>query len=157
MSKSLLGTLLGLAVAVLISFRWEGAQRFGVWSGYLLGAGVGCAILGWQAKAFRQTPHKAMQVLGLGFLLKVTAIGVMGLLIYSVPAIRERLDAMSFLIAAAGGMFLLMLLGTFENAKVLEHASREAYLRSQNIAKATQAKSDGANPSEALTEGTTSL
>ncbi len=152
MSKSLLGTLLGLAIAVLVSFRWEGAQRFGVWSGYLLGAGVGCAIVGWQAKAFRQTPHKAMQVLGLGFLLKITAVGLMGILIYSVPAIHERLDAMTFLIAAAAGMFVLLLLGTVENAKVLEQASREAYLRAQS-----KNNADGAKPSEALTEGTTSL
>ena len=171
MSKSLVGTLLGLAVVALIANSLEAsAQRFGVWSGYLLGAGVGCAILGWQSKAFQRTPHKAMQVLAMGFMLKLTAIAVMGVLVFTVPAFGDRIDAFAFLAAGAGGMFLLLALGTVDNAKVLEQASREAYARAQaqsqssNTAPASGAPSHlaHANPGpatspDALTKGSTSL
>ncbi len=134
MSKSLLGTLLGLAVLALVSTRLEGVVRTGAWAGFLMGTGVGCAIVGWQAGAFRRTPKRALEVMALGFLIKLVALAGMGMIVKHWEPLALRLDWEAFLLASAAGMFLLLILGTVDNAGILKKSSAAAPKKSQSEA-----------------------
>ena len=124
MNKSLLGALLGLAVMAYLSLHLEGAVRAGAWAGLLLGIGVGCAIVGWQAGAFRKEPSRALETLTKGFLIKLVTLALMGLAVKLWEPLAVRLDWQAFLLAAAAGLFLLLVLGTVDNAAILRDSYR---------------------------------
>ncbi len=153
MSKSLIGTLAGLAVLALVSQSLEGIVRTGAWAGYVMGAGLGCVVVGWQASAFRRAPRKALETLILGFLAKLTALAGMCLSIRYVDALGSRMDWQAFTLAATIGIFLLLMLGTWDNAPILREGAR---LASQSGDAASGPQDSSTDSSSAhLTQGRT--
>jgi hypothetical protein len=123
-SKSLIGTLAGLAIAALV-FQWlEGTVRSGAWAGFLLGAGLGCTVVGWQAGAFRRAPQKALETLALGFLVKLVVLAGMCITVRYWEFLGSRLEWQAFTLSATAGVVLLLFLGTWDNAPILSEGSR---------------------------------
>ncbi|MCP5024317.1 MAG: hypothetical protein GY930_21430 [bacterium] len=138
MSKSLIGTLAGLAVLALVSQSLEGTVRTGAWAGYVFGAGLGCVVIGLQASVFRRTPRKALEALILGFLVKLVVLAGMCIAVRFVDVLGSRMDWRAFTLAATTGIFLLLMFGTWDNAPILREGARlasqsgDAVLGSQN-------------------------
>ena len=152
-SKSLIGTLTGLAVLALVSQSLEGTVRAGAWGGYVLGAGLGCVIVGWQGSAFRRVPKKALETLVQGFLLKLVVLAGMCLTVRYWDVLGSRMDWQAFTLSATVGVFILLMLGTWDNAPILLESSRLA-------AKPGEASPSNQTPptdssSAALTQGRT--
>ncbi len=152
MSKSLIGTLAGLAILALFSQSLEGIVRTGAWAGYVLGAGLGCIVVGWQASAFRRVPRKALETLILGFLVKLAVLAGMCLAVRYVDALGSRMDWKAFTLAASTGIFLLLMLGTWDNAPILREGARLA--SHSGAAPGTQTSSTDSS-SAPLTQGRT--
>lgn len=153
MSKSLIGTLAGLAVLALVSQWLEGTMRTGAWAGYVMGAGFGCVVVGWQAGAFRRAPKKALETLVQGFLLKLVVLAGMCLTVRYWDVLGSRMDWQAFTLSATVGVFLLLTLGTWDNAPILLESSRQA-AQSGNGSPSPQTPSTDSS-SAPLTQGRT--
>jgi hypothetical protein len=60
-----------------------------------------------------------------GFLAKLGAIVVATAVILAVPGVRARCDLASFLLAFAAAVLLVLLPGTFDNARILRERRAE--------------------------------
>ena len=119
MNLTTLSTLLGLAGAALLAFRLGGAHGTGVVAGYLAGAGLTGALLARQRKILASNPKRALQSTVEGFLAKLGAVVLATLAILFVPGLRASCDLASFLLAFGAAVLLVLLPGTFENARFL--------------------------------------
>ncbi len=153
MSKSLIGTLAGLAVLALVTQWLEGTVRSGAWAGYVLGAGLGCVLVGWQASAFKRAPSKALETLAKGFLVKMVVLAGMCLSIRYVELLGSRMDWQAFTLAATAGVFLLLILGTWDNEPILREGLRPAAQTEDAVQGALISSTDSS--SAHLTQGRT--
>lgn len=119
MSRTLLGTLAALAVAALVAVGREEVVRNGVLSGAVLAAGLGLLAALWLSHVARTRPGKAMQALVEGFLAVLTSMLAFTLLLRYVPAVAELLSWKGFLVAYSAVVFVPLVLGAFDGARVL--------------------------------------
>jgi hypothetical protein len=118
MNLTTLSTLLGLAGAALVAYRLGGAHGTGVIAGYLGGASLSLALVARQRRVLERAPQRALQTMVEGFLAKLAAI-------LFVPALRERCDLASFLLAFGAAALLALFPGTFENARRMKERRAE--------------------------------
>ncbi|MDF1838802.1 MAG: F0F1 ATP synthase subunit A, partial [Planctomycetota bacterium] len=84
---------------------------------------------GFQAGAFRRAPQKALETLVQGFLVKLVVLAGMCLTVRYWEVLGSRLDWQAFTLAATCGVFLLLLLGTWDNAPILREDRLVNFLR----------------------------
>jgi hypothetical protein len=112
-------TLIGLAAAALLAWSLGGARGAGTIAGYLAGASITGFALARQRHVLRSAPERALQTVVEGFLLKLAAIVLAALVLATVPAVRERIDLVSFFLAFAVAALLILFPGTASNARIL--------------------------------------
>ena len=125
MNLTTITTSLGLVAAASLAVALRGAPGMGVLTGYLAGAAVTSSFLLRQRRVLRETPRRALQTMVEGFLAKLAAIVVATAVILAVPGLRDRCDLASFLLAFAAAVLLVLLPGTFENARILRERRAE--------------------------------
>lgn len=123
MTRTLHGTLLGLALATVVATRFEGALRAGVLCGYLLGASIALAGIGWQQRVLRDHPKRVLLVMVVSFLLKLFALVAGALLLRYVDSLAAVADWRAFLVAYAFAATLTLLLGVLDNSRALRGES----------------------------------
>jgi hypothetical protein len=120
MTLTTLTTSIGLAAAVALAAWLGGAPGSGVLAGFCVGA----AVTGWgvlrQRRVLRSYPQHAMRTMVEGFLAKLALVAVAAVLFVLVPALRQAADWRSFLLAFAAAVLLVLLPGTFDNARILK-------------------------------------
>jgi amino acid permease len=125
MNLSTLTTSIGLAAAGFLAISMGGAHGTGVLAGYLSGAAITGFCLVRQRRVLRTAPQRALQTMVEGFLGKLGGVVVGTLAILFVPGLRNVLDLASFLLAFAAAVLLVLLPGTFENARILRERRAE--------------------------------
>jgi hypothetical protein len=125
MNLTTLTTSLGLVAAASLAVALRGAPGMGVLTGYLAGAAVTSTFLLRQRRVLRESPRRALQTMVEGFLAKLGAIVVATAVILAVPGVRARCDLASFLLAFAAAVLLVLLPGTFDNARILRERRAE--------------------------------
>lgn len=123
MTRTLLGTLIGLALATFVASRFEGALRAGVLCGYLLASSIALVGIGWQKRALRDFPRKVLLVMVVSFLVKLFAVLAGALLLRYVDALAVVADWRAFLVAYACGATFTLLLGVLDNSRALRGES----------------------------------
>jgi hypothetical protein len=112
--KTTVGLLLGLGAAVAVAWRVGGAVGMGVVMGYMLGGALAALGGQWQAHWMRVRPKRALQAQVEGFLAKLLALVLAGLLFRFGPDIGEQVDWRGFLVAYAAAVALLLPLTTWD-------------------------------------------
>jgi len=123
MTRLLLGTLVGLALATFVASRFEGALGVGVLCGYLLGAAIALLGIGWQKRALRDFPKKVLLVMVVSFLVKLFAVVAGALLLRYVDSLASVADWRGFLVAYGFAATFTLLLGVLDNSRALRGES----------------------------------
>jgi hypothetical protein len=119
MNLTILTTSIGLAAAAGLALSRGGAGGRGVIAGFVVGAAVAGASVVRQRRVLRATPGRALQTMVEGFLAKLAAVVVAAVALALIPPLRERVEPGSFLLAFGGAVLLVLVPGTFDNARVL--------------------------------------
>lgn len=125
MNLTTLTTSLGLAAAASLAALLRGAPGTGVLTGYAAGAALTSALLLRQRRVLAVAPRRALQTMVEGFLAKLAAIVALTAAILLVPGLRARCDLAATLIAFAAAVLIVLLPGTFENARILRERRAE--------------------------------
>jgi hypothetical protein len=129
MNLTTLTTSLGLAAAASLAALLRGAHGVGVLAGYVAGAGVTSALLVRQRRVLSVAPKRALQTMVEGFLAKLVAIVGLTAVILLVPGLRERCDLAYALLAFGAAVLIVLLPGTFENARILRAGENARIVR----------------------------
>ncbi len=120
MTLTATASLIGLAAAALLAWRLGGSVGAGVLAGFL----GSCAVTGWgilrQRRVLSSAPERALRVMVESFLVKLVLVLVATLGLLFIPSVRAVLDAAAFLLAFAGGVLVVLVSGTIDNAKILK-------------------------------------
>jgi hypothetical protein len=115
-------TLLGFLAACVSAWSLGGALGGGILAGYLLGAALTTLGSLHQRQVLARAPERALAALTASFLAKLAALLLGGLALRFLPAVGERLDWRSFLVAFAAAVVLLLPVGTLGAVRVLRRA-----------------------------------
>jgi hypothetical protein len=125
MNLTTLTTSLGLVAAASLAALYRGATGMGVLTGYVAGAAVTSAMLLRQRRVLATAPRRALQTMVEGFLAKLGAMVALTAAILLVPGLRARCDLACALLAFGAAVLLVLLPGTFENARILRERRAE--------------------------------
>jgi hypothetical protein len=103
-----------LVAAGAVAWNLEGSEAAGVVVGALLAAGLTGLGLAYQRQALRRTPHLAVGILGLFMVVKIFALFAVAATLRFVPALAERADWESFVLAFAPVAVLALIVGAAE-------------------------------------------
>src|SRR5262249_14350415 len=125
MNLTTLTTSLGLVAAASLAALLRGAPGTGVLAGYVAGAAGASALRLRQRRELSGAPPRALQTMVEGFLAKLAAIVALTAAILLVPGLRARCDLASCLLAFGAAVLIVLLPGTFENARILRERRAE--------------------------------
>jgi hypothetical protein len=114
-----LGTLCGLALAGGIAWRLGGALGTGVLGGYLLGASLAGFGMAWQNHLLRTRPERVFAAMVAVFLLKLAVLLAAALVFRYVEPAARQVDWRGFLVAFAGGVMLVIAIGSLDTLRTL--------------------------------------
>jgi len=114
MSRTSLGTLVGLALAALVAAGLGGRVGTGVVAGYLLGASIGLVGFLWQRSLVAE-PRKVLYASVFSFLLKLLGLAAGTLALRFVAALGNLADWRAFLFTYAVAAYLSLVGGALEN------------------------------------------
>ncbi len=119
MTRTSIAIFAGLGLAAVVASRLDAELATGVLAGYLFGSTLGLLGLAWQRHVLRTHPARAFTALGQAFLFKLAGM-LMGVLAlrFLQPAAAVA-DWRSFALAYATGVFLCVVLGSFETLRTL--------------------------------------
>jgi hypothetical protein len=123
MKRTLLLTLIGIALATIVASRFEGVLRAGVLCGYLLGVSISLLGIGWQKRALRDFPKKVLLVMVVSFMVKLVALLAGALLLRYVDSLAAVADWRAYLVAFAVATTFTLLLGVLDNSRALRGES----------------------------------
>ena len=123
MSRTSIGTLLGLGCAVLVATLLEGALAGGVIGGYLFGAAIALLAAAWLRHVVRTAPERAMRALLEGFFMKFGGMVLAVVCVRYVPAAAQVADWRAFLVAYAAAALTILVLAALESSKALRAGS----------------------------------
>lgn len=120
MSPTTKTTLALAACAAGLALGLEETRSTGVLVGFLCGALAAGAVLLFQKKVARARPEYVTHAVLGGFLAKACLLAGLTLAVRFVPALQERCDAVSFLIAFALTALAILLPATIEVIRLVE-------------------------------------
>jgi hypothetical protein len=120
MSLSTLTTLTLAALAASVAWYLGGTLGTGVVAGFLAGSSVAGLVLFAQQKVARSRPSYVLHAVMGGFLAKASAMMTLTLLVRYVPALEERCDPRTFLIAFAAAAIGILLPGTIDTLRLVD-------------------------------------
>lgn len=119
MNRTLLLLITLLAASAALGWRVGGSLGAGIFAGALCGGSLAALGASWQHHIIRVRPKHAMAASVEVFLVKLAFLLGSGLVFRFVPQAASRADWRSYLVAFAAGAFLIMIAGTFDNARAL--------------------------------------
>lgn len=122
MSRTSIGILIGLALAVTAAAQFEGTLSTGLIAGYLFGASIGLCSVAWQQHVIRHHPERAMAAQMQGFLMKLSGLALSGVCVRFLEPVASVAHWKSFILAYACAALLALILGSFDNARSLRSA-----------------------------------
>ena len=122
MTRTTLGILIGLVLAVIVAARYEGALSAGIVGGYLLGGTIAVLAIGWQRHWLRVDLSRAFRATLEGFMMKLGVALLAAVTLRFVPPAGEALDWRGFLVAYASASLLAMLFATAETTRALKES-----------------------------------
>ena len=123
MSRTHLGILGGLAVALIVALSLEGTQRAGVLAGYLVGAGLFALAHSWHKRVVTAHPEKSLSTFAVLFLAKLVAVLIAFALLTHVEGVAAILERTSFLLSFTAALLVVSILGNWETASALTGSS----------------------------------
>jgi hypothetical protein len=120
MNRTVLVTLAALALSCAAAWRLGGTLGTGVLAGFLCGASVAGLGAAWQMHVIRTRPERVLWATAQSFLFKLFAVLAFALVFRFVDGASERVDWRSFLVTFAAAVFVVMILGAFDNARALK-------------------------------------
>lgn len=120
MTRTTLAILLGLAACAVIAPRYEGAERMGIWGGYLLGAGI--SLLGgvWVRHCAKFGPERVLRASLEAFLAKLGVVAVCVFTFRFVEAAAQAFDWRTFLVSFVAAAVIALFVSSLETARVLK-------------------------------------
>lgn len=119
MSRTSIGTLIGLGLALAAASQLEGTMSTGVIAGYLFGASIGLCSVAWQQHVIRFHPERAMAAQMQGFLMKLGALALSAVCVRFLEPVARVADWKSFILAYVVATVLALILGSLDNARAL--------------------------------------
>lgn len=119
MTPTNLATLLGVGLAAAVAWQLGGSTGTGVMLGGLVAAIVTGLGLLWQRNLLRRSPRLVMGALAAGFLLKLVVLASVGMLLRFNEPLGARADWQAFVLTFVAIAVIVLIPGTFENARVL--------------------------------------
>ncbi len=119
MSRTSIGILIGLGVAIAAASQFEGALSTGLIAGYLFGASIGLCSVAWQRHVIRFHPERAMAAQMQGFLMKLGALGLSGLCVRYLEPVAAVAHWKSFILAYTVAALVALILGSLDNVRLL--------------------------------------
>lgn len=119
MSRTSIGILIGLVLAVAAASQFEGAMSTGLIAGYLFGACIGLCSVAWQQHVIRFHPERAMAAQMQGFLMKLGALAVSGVCVRFLEPVARVAHWKPFILAYAVAAMVALILGSLDNARTL--------------------------------------
>ena len=119
MTPTTTATLLGVGIAAAVAWQLGGSTGAGVLAGGLVAALVTGVGLLWQRSLLRRSPRMVMGAVAVGFLLKLAVLAAGGLLLRFVEPLGARADWQAFVLAFVAIAVVVLIPGTFENARAL--------------------------------------
>lgn len=123
MTRTHLVMLATLAVAGLIAWQLGGTLGMGVLAGFLCGASVAGLGVSWQQHVVRTRPEKVYSTHVLAFVFKLAVVLCGALVFRFVDQAAAHVDWRSFLVTFAGAVFVVMVVGAFDTARVLRESA----------------------------------
>lgn len=120
MTRTTLGTLVGLAIASLVAWQLGGSLGLGVMVGFVFGATITGLTLLYQRRVMLSHPGRLMQAMLHSFLFKLAVLLLGALSLRFIQPAAERADWRSFLVAFAGAALIVLILGTLDNLRTLK-------------------------------------
>ncbi|MCP3917087.1 MAG: hypothetical protein GY711_16185 [bacterium] len=123
MNLTLIATLAGLALAIVVSASLGGAEGTGVAGGYLFGGALGLLGVSYQNHILRTRPSQVMNASMVAFLFKLfgALLGVLSLRFLE-PLARVA-EWRSFLLAYAAAVLLSLVFGSIDISRALKRRS----------------------------------
>ncbi len=120
MTRTLLTTCLVVLAAALFAWSEGGRVGMGVIMGGLTGGAVASACVGWQQRAARREPERALKLSVMAFLIYLV-VAVLGALFFRyVQAVSLGADWVAYLLAYVVAVFGVMTIGAFDVARALK-------------------------------------
>ena len=123
MTRTLLALTAGLACTAFIGAQLSPWEMNGALAGYLLAALIGIGALTWQRRTLASDPAALTTTVAVGFLLKLFGVLIGALPLRYVPALGEIADWHSFIAGYAGAALIALLVGAFDNERVIKRES----------------------------------
>jgi LytS/YehU family sensor histidine kinase len=123
MSRTSLGTLLGLGLAALVATRFDGSVRVGILGGALFGAALGLFAGAWLRHVAATRPERVLAAMVHGFLFKLGGVVLAALALRFVEPAARVADWRAFVLAYTALVFVAVLLAATETAKALNQRS----------------------------------
>jgi hypothetical protein len=112
-------TLLGIAALAAVAWMLGGALGTGVLAGGLLAASATAFGLAWQRHVVRTDPGRAMGAMVVAFLIKLAALGLGAAGLRYIEPASARADWQGFVLAFVAVAVVVLIPGTFDNARLL--------------------------------------
>lgn len=126
MTRLTIGTLGGALIAMLCAWSMGGREGTGVLAGYLLGGSLSGFGMAWQMHLLRTRPQRVLLATVTVYLLKLaTLLAAVLCFRYLEPAARY-VEWRAFLVAFAGGILLVMVVGSLDTLALLRERRRVA-------------------------------
>ncbi len=123
MNLTLIATLAGLALAIVVSAPLGAVEATGVLGGYLFGASIGLLGVGYQKHALRTRPAQAMNASIIAFLFKLFGALMGALSLRYLEPLARVADWRSFLLAYAAAVLLILVFGSIDISRALNRRS----------------------------------
>ncbi len=123
MSRTSIGILIGLMIAILAASRFEGSMATGVLAGYLFGASIGLCSVAWQQHVIRFHPERAMGAQMMGFLMKLGGLALSAGCVRFLEPVARVADWKPFIVAYVAAAFVALVLGSLDSARTLRSAA----------------------------------
>ena len=119
MSRTSIGILIGLLVAILAASRFEGSMATGVLAGYLFGASIGLCGFAWQRHVIRLHPERAMGAQMMAFLMKLGGLALSVACLRFLEPLARFAHWKPFVVAYVAAALVALVLGSLDNARTL--------------------------------------
>jgi hypothetical protein len=119
MTPTNLAASIGVGLAAAVAWQLGGSAGMGVMLGGLCAAVATGLGLAWQRSLLRRSPRLVMGAIAAGFLLKLVVLAAGGLFLRFHEASRARADWQAFALAFVAIAVVVLIPGTFENARAL--------------------------------------
>jgi len=120
MNRTLMTLLAGLALCTVAASRFDALVAAGIWTGFVIGAGLGVFNVAWQRYKMRVRPSDLMAAMVSGFLLKLAVALLGALALRYLDPLPQLADWRGYLVAFACGAFLILVSGSLDNASQMK-------------------------------------